>query len=49
MKTFEEYKKAVAEQPSDRLADDLIAQAKADGYDAWALAELAGLRTELWA
>lgn len=49
MKTFEEYKRAVAEQPSDRLADDLIAEAKEDGYDAWALAELAEVRAELWA
>lgn len=49
MRTFEEYKRAVAEQPSDRLAEELIVAAKADGYDAWQIAELAGIRTELWA
>ena len=48
MKTFEEYKRAVAEQPSAVLADKLIAQAALDGCDAWALAELAGVRAELW-
>lgn len=49
MKTFEDYKRAVAEQPNDLLAEKLIAQADADGYDAWALAELTGVRAELWA
>lgn len=48
MKTFEEYKRAI-ENAGPVLAEKLLAQADADGYDAWALAELAGLQTELWA
>lgn len=38
----------MAEQPSAVLADKLIAQAARDGYDAWELAELSGVRAELW-
>lgn len=49
MKTIEDYKQAVANAPSDVMADKFIAQADADGYDIWALAELVGIRTELWA
>lgn len=49
MKTFEDYKRAVAEQPSGLLADKLIAEADKAGFTAWELAELAGVRAELWA
>lgn len=49
MKTLEDYKCAVAEQPSAVLADKLIAQADKDGFTAWELAELASVRAELWA
>ena len=48
MKTIEEYKAAL-EHAGPRLAEKLLAQAEEDGYDAWALAELAGIRAELWA
>lgn len=47
MKTFEDYKKAVANAPSDLLADKLIAQADRDGFNAWQLAELVEARAEL--
>ena len=42
--TFEDYKEALANAPSPHLREKLLAQAEADGYDAWALAELAGVR-----
>lgn len=49
LKTFEDYKTAVANAPSEVMADKFIAQADRDGYDPWALAELIGVRAELWA
>lgn len=48
-KTLEDYKAAVASAPSEVMADKFIAQADRDGYDPWALAELIGVRAELWA
>lgn len=42
MKTIEDYKIAL-EQAGPRLREKLLAQADADGFDAWALAELAGV------
>ena len=48
MKTLEDYRRAL-EAAGPRLREKLLAQADADGFDAWALAELAGVRTELWA
>lgn len=48
MKTLEDYKEAL-ESAGPRLREKLLAQAEEDGYDAWALAELAGVRAELWA
>lgn len=48
-KTLEDYKAAVANAPSEVMADKFIAQADRDGYDPWALAELIGVRAELWA
>lgn len=48
MKTIEEYREAL-EHAGPRLAEKLLAQADEDGYDAWVLAELAGVRAELWA
>lgn len=49
MKTFEDYKEALENQSSPHLREMLLAQAEADGYDAWALAELARIPAELWA
>lgn len=47
MKTFEDYKRAI-ENAGPALVEKLLAQADADGLTAWQLAELAGLRAELW-
>lgn len=47
MKTFEDYKRAI-ENAGPVLAEKLLAQADADGLTAWQLAELVGLRAELW-
>lgn len=49
MKTLEDYKAALLNQPSPHLREKLLGQAEADGYDAWALAEMAGVCAELWA
>ena len=49
MKTLEDYKQALMDQPSPRLREKLLGQAEADGYDAWALAEMVGVCAELWA
>ena len=40
MKTLEDYKVAL-EVAGPRLREKLLAQADADGFDAWELAELA--------
>lgn len=48
MKTFEDYKRAI-ENAGPALAEKLLAQADADGFTAWQLAELVGARAELWA
>lgn len=48
-RTIEDYELALQNQPSPHLREKLLAQAEADGYDAWVLAELAGVRPELWA
>lgn len=48
-KTLEDYKEAVANAPSEVMADKFIAQADKAGFTAWELAELIGVRTELWA
>lgn len=45
MKTFEDYKQAM-EHAGPRLREKLLAQADADGFTAWELAELAGVRAE---
>ena len=39
--TFEEYKSVLANTRSERIRERLLAQAEADGFDAWELAELA--------
>lgn len=49
MKTFEDYKQALLDQESPYLREKLLAQADEDGFTAWELAELAGVRAELWA
>lgn len=48
MKTFEDYKTAL-ENAGPRLSELLLAQAENDGFTAWQIAELAGVRAELWA
>lgn len=48
MKTFEDYKIAL-ESAGPRLSELLLAQAENDGFTAWQIAELAGVRAELWA
>ena len=49
MKTFEDYKRALMDQPSAFIREKLLAQAESDGFTAWELAELAGVRAEPWA
>ena len=49
MKTFEDYKTALLDQPSIFIREKLLAQAEADGFTAWELAELAEVRAEPWA
>lgn len=48
MKTFEDYKQAM-ENAGPVLAEKLLAQADKDGFSAWQLAELVGVRAEPWA
>ena len=48
MKTFEDYKDAL-EHAGPRLAELLLAEAESDGLTAWQIAELVGVRGELWA
>lgn len=45
MKTFEDYKEAL-EHAGPRLQEKLLAQADADGFTAWELAELAEIGAE---
>lgn len=47
--TLEEYKRAVANAPSEVMADKFIAQAERDGCGPWELAELIGIRAKHWA
>lgn len=49
MKTLEDYKQALLDQPSTFIREKLLAQADADGFTAWELAELAGVGCECWA
>ena len=49
MKTFEDYQKELLNQPSPYLQEKLLAQADADGYDAWELSELAQKAELAWA
>lgn len=48
LKTLEDYKQAM-ENAGPALAEKLLAQADKDGFTAWQLAELVGIRAELWA
>lgn len=45
---FEEYRAQLEQTDSPYLREKLLAQADADGFTAWQLAELAGVRAELW-
>ncbi len=47
--SMEDYKQAVINEPSDIIAEKFLAEADAVGFTAWQLAELAGVRRELWA
>ncbi len=47
--TFEDYKNAISNAPSERIREKLLAEADERGFTAWQLAELAGVRAELWA
>lgn len=47
--TLEDYKAAVANAPSEVMADKFISAAARDGYDPWSLTELIGVRAERWA
>lgn len=46
--SLEEYRQALM-QAGPYLREKLLAQADADGFTAWELAELAGVRAEPWA
>lgn len=48
MTTIEDYKQALRDQPSEHIREKLLAQAEADGFNAWELAELAAW-AEAWA
>lgn len=49
MRTFEDYKRTLLDTPSEHIREKLLAEADASGFTAWQMAELAGLRAELWA
>lgn len=49
MKTLEDYKEALKNQPSQHMQEKLLAEAEANGFNYWQMAELIGVRTELWA
>lgn len=46
---MEDYKQAIINAPSDIIAEKFMAEADAEGFTAWQLAELAGARQERWA
>lgn len=46
VKTLEDYKQALMDQPSVLIREKLLAQAEADGFTAWELAELAAIWAE---
>lgn len=48
MKNLEDYKKALAEQPNERMQEKLLAEAD-QHLDYWQMAELLGVRAEAWA
>lgn len=43
---MEDYKQAIINAPSDIIAEKFMAEADAEGFTAWQLAELAGARQE---
>lgn len=47
--SFEEYKAALANTPSQRVREALLAEAAACGFTAWQMAELCGIRDDPWA
>ena len=47
--SMEDYKQAIINAPSDIIAEKFMAEADAVSFTAWQLAELAGVRRELWA
>ena len=47
--SFEEYKTAIANTPSQRVREELLAEADACGFSAWQMAELCAVRDDPWA
>lgn len=48
-KTFDEYKDALENAPSQRVREALLAEADTRGFTAWQMAELCMIRAEPWA
>lgn len=47
--TFEEYKAALLDAPSQRIRERLLEEADTCGFTAWQMAELCMIRAEPWA
>lgn len=47
--SFEDYRAQLERTDSPYLRERLLAEADRDGFDAWQLADLAGVRAERWA
>ena len=47
--SFEEYKTALANTPSQRVREELLAEADACGFSAWQMVELCAVRDDPWA
>lgn len=48
-KTFDEYKAALENMPSQHVREELLAEADTCGFTAWQMAELCMIRAEPWA
>ncbi len=48
-KTFDEYKAALENMPSQHIREELLAEADTCGFTAWQMAELCMIRAEPWA
>lgn len=47
--TLDEYRAQLEQTSSPHLREKLLAEANQKGFTAWQLAELAGVRAEIWA